>query len=256
MKIGVKNNLYLTCNKSGVCCKGTVFLTRDEFTKLSGKAVVGAGINIVPFKVDYGYFYRGVYIVMHLALSSNISGYCPFLENGLCKIYEERPLMCKAYPVRIEDVKGKITYYVLADFCSNCNGQNCFSYDKGEELIMKGGKVVKEKKKLLDKVRNEVAIQYNQFFRRFLEKLEKKAPQIMELLVQSAIMETAKGNDTYVDIFTTGLFFEIAPYLEKKGVDIQEFLNRQEKLRQKYIEEPIFADSIKAIQEIKKYFRR
>lgn len=44
----------------------------------------------------------------------NVNGTCIFLKNGLCSIYDYRPLGCKMYPV-IYDEEGKCA--ILDDFC-------------------------------------------------------------------------------------------------------------------------------------------
>ncbi len=44
----------------------------------------------------------------------NVDGKCYFLKNGLCSIYEHRPLGCRFYPV-IYDVERRKA--VVHDFC-------------------------------------------------------------------------------------------------------------------------------------------
>ncbi len=44
----------------------------------------------------------------------NVDGKCYFLKNGMCSVYEHRPLGCRAYPVIYDLDAGKC---VLDEYC-------------------------------------------------------------------------------------------------------------------------------------------
>ena len=56
-------------------------------------------------------FFKGVDGYLCLV---NVDNICFFLKNGLCSIYEHRPLGCRLYPV-IYDEEGECA--ILDDFC-------------------------------------------------------------------------------------------------------------------------------------------
>lgn len=80
-----------------VCCKDTTPLPIDLLKKhnITGDNVVHRILypdgNELPAP-------KG-----HLFVLNSESGKCVFLESGKCKIYDERPIFCKCYPISLWD---------------------------------------------------------------------------------------------------------------------------------------------------------
>jgi Fe-S-cluster containining protein len=75
--------MKLPCDQcKGQCCTFPGF-SRREFKVVKKKYGIPAIAQVVP--IDAGYI-----IAME-------DGTCPYLKNGRCSIYEDRPLVCRAY---------------------------------------------------------------------------------------------------------------------------------------------------------------
>lgn len=90
------------CRKCGNCCTdfgelGTLPIFDDEkiiIKQLAEK--IGISVEFIPENVMMDEI-TGTMFCGNWGLKGNP---CPFLdENNLCKIYEERPLICKAFPI-------------------------------------------------------------------------------------------------------------------------------------------------------------
>jgi hypothetical protein len=57
----------------------------------------------------------------------NVDGACIFLHNGLCSIYEYRPLGCQLYPVIFDEEQYCA---IMDDFCPN---RDMFRIQAGQE---------------------------------------------------------------------------------------------------------------------------
>lgn len=40
---------------------------------------------------------------------------CPLLDNKLCSVYNQRPLVCRMYPVGLTSIDGKISFVLFSD---------------------------------------------------------------------------------------------------------------------------------------------
>lgn len=78
------------CKRCAKCCKGTeMILTFSDIFRLKK-------------------FYKNFYIFDRFYRLKNVDGKCVFLENNLCKVYNIRPIGCKAYPLIYNEEKGII----------------------------------------------------------------------------------------------------------------------------------------------------
>lgn len=77
-------NKELPCGEcGGQCCTYPGF-SRREFKLVRHKYGIPAGAIVIPLQG------RGVSIV-------KVDGFCPWLKNGKCSIYEDRPEGCRLY---------------------------------------------------------------------------------------------------------------------------------------------------------------
>jgi Fe-S-cluster containining protein len=42
---------------------------------------------------------------------------CPFLNEGLCEVYDSRPIQCRTFPFWKENLKSRRTWIKLCEFC-------------------------------------------------------------------------------------------------------------------------------------------
>lgn len=71
---------------------------------------------------------KGRFYVSGYALKANIDGSCIFLENKRCKIYENRPLICRIYPHMLHreaDESGKVDWRQI----SGLNEHGSYHYE-------------------------------------------------------------------------------------------------------------------------------
>ncbi len=68
----------MNCKCEGQCCRNPIF-TREEIDLVKNKH--GLRGEVIDIGIDYVGF----------------NGICPYLENKLCSIYEDRPLVCRQY---------------------------------------------------------------------------------------------------------------------------------------------------------------
>lgn len=82
------------CLKCGKCCLNTEMILLDEDIKR---------IQKLGYKIDF--FVRKLH---NYNVLKNTRGHCVFFEpkSKKCKIYENRPLGCRLYPIIYDDEKG------------------------------------------------------------------------------------------------------------------------------------------------------
>ena len=96
----------MRCSKCGICCTETEMLLSEKDIK----RLETAGFS----KNSFVKFDRQGY-----ALLRNQDGYCVFydLNQKQCRIYSDRPVGCRVYPVILDEEKG----IVFDDICNSCN---------------------------------------------------------------------------------------------------------------------------------------
>jgi Fe-S-cluster containining protein len=79
---------HLVCTQCGACCRNTngEVLFPPDVEQLARRL----GISKNAFKVKYTITYGGKRL---------LKGPCPFLVDNRCSVYEDRPIVCKTYPL-------------------------------------------------------------------------------------------------------------------------------------------------------------
>ncbi len=106
-------NIKITCTKCGDCCRG---ISEEHGVVLFPKDLeiipTELGISLKEFKARYCYSQQVTTKRKRLELYflCYIKGQCIFLEkNGLCQIYEFRPIQCQRAPLQFF-WNGKLDY--------------------------------------------------------------------------------------------------------------------------------------------------
>jgi len=234
-------NKYLNCAKTGKCCYGVISLTREEFARLYKDLILGfrTDIDIKPFNNSFKYNLNGqtFYLTFTLAFSADQNLKCNFLKEGLCSIYEDRPLICKTYPTN----QRKKEIFVFEKECSNCGGINCITETKTENsvVLIENGKFPKEAQKLLKKISKERTIQYNTVFKELWNRFKKEIPEKeVDMFVFEAVQKQMQGYESFSDILVHKVFFEpVINYMtERFDINLQDFIEHQLRLRKEAIE--------------------
>ncbi|MEA1984950.1 MAG: YkgJ family cysteine cluster protein [Euryarchaeota archaeon] len=97
---------------------------------------------------------KGRLYVSGYALATNEEGVCVFLDNGLCRIYGDRPTICRVYPYMLHreaDEEGNIDWRQL----SGLNQHGCYHTEISNEECERIAQQVKdyEKEYLEHKIR-------------------------------------------------------------------------------------------------------
>ena len=123
----------MRCLRCGVCCRETeMLLSADDIERLEGK-----GFR----KMFFARFDKAGYAKLR-----NRQGTCVFydVEKRRCKVYANRPLGCRLYPVIYDETKG-----IIVD--SICHAQGTLTEGKkerkGKKVLMLLEKIDAEAKK-------------------------------------------------------------------------------------------------------------
>ncbi len=108
---GIFRKVGFSCNRCAKCCtrafNGHVHLLGEDVDRLR-ESRLDALEPAFPFDFcdQNGIFYVSGYTVRS---SGDVAGSCFFLENGRCRIYDGRPMICRIYPYMLHrepDDKG------------------------------------------------------------------------------------------------------------------------------------------------------
>ncbi len=93
----------LDCKEN--CCQtcGTVQLLQDEYDKILTRIVRNS-------------FNHKQFGEIHF-ISTKDNTKCPFVEKGICKIYVDRPWVCRAFPVAIQSSGTSAIYLCYSEVC-------------------------------------------------------------------------------------------------------------------------------------------
>ncbi len=121
----IVRDLGFACDCCGRCCtseyNGHVFLLDADAAKI--RALDPAALVPAPdfdFCDQHGRFY-----VAGFALRTNPDGSCIFLADGRCRIYADRPTICRVYPYMLHrepDEKGRVDWRQI----SGLNEHGCY----------------------------------------------------------------------------------------------------------------------------------
>ena len=118
-----KNGLKFECKKCGNCCTfpgGYVWLDIDEIIVISKKM----NLTMDEFGQKYLRNVEGDY-----SLIEKFNGECIMYENDGCKIYDFRPIQCRAFPFWPENLTSKQDWGKVKKMCKgiNCGKEYTFS---------------------------------------------------------------------------------------------------------------------------------
>ena len=94
-------NVHFECSRCALCCRGTenksrtILILKKEAEKISGKTQ--KGIDEFAERKEGAEPY--VYVMRKTS-----DGKCVFLKDNLCTIYETRPLICRFYPFKLDNL--------------------------------------------------------------------------------------------------------------------------------------------------------
>ena len=109
-------NIHFECSRCALCCRDTenrsrtILLLRREAEKISGK--------IQKSIVEFAERKEGVEPYVYVMRKTS-DGKCVFLKDNLCTIYEMRPLICKFYPFKLDNL-GNHKY--VFNYTQECPG--------------------------------------------------------------------------------------------------------------------------------------
>jgi Fe-S-cluster containining protein len=118
------NGLKFSCIGCGACCKlpeGRVQLTEDE-AQIIAKLLK---LNLNQFLEKYASLEDGI-----IKLFDSCEGYCIFLKENRCTIYEKRPLQCQTFPFWPENLKSKFRWHKTKKICPGIDNGGFFSAEE------------------------------------------------------------------------------------------------------------------------------
>lgn len=124
--VGIIRELGFRCELCARCCTKDF---NDHVFLLDADLAVLREIN--PDSISPAPYYefcdqKGRFYVSGYALKTNPDGSCIFLENKRCKIYENRPSICRVYPYMLHqeaDDSGKVDWRQI----SGLNEHGCYN---------------------------------------------------------------------------------------------------------------------------------
>ena len=129
--LGPGDTFQFTCDKSGKCCKNrfdnpillspydvhrlrqNLNISSSEFADQFGMKILGSESQLPIMLLDFEW-------------TSRNRNKCPFLRSYGCKVYKDRPLVCRMYPVGRAIDRDMSSYFFLtkvADYCKLGQGK-------------------------------------------------------------------------------------------------------------------------------------
>ncbi len=228
------DNLYIDCmSGTAACCRDNLIdLTLEELKAIYETAPIVIGIG-VPKKGNDRFHLKhrigGRKVFLYFTLAMLVKGGCVFLDNNRCTIYDRRPLMCRAFPL-----KGKNTLMEDIKTCNSC-GSGCVTTDKRGLTISEGGRLNAELLKASEDFHKGHALTLITLKRLVFEnwlsylKGNPREREYLDLLVDGAFMAQASGEMLWQVIHP-----EMEPFFERlfkqEGMDLKAFIKRQGEL--------------------------
>ena len=108
-----KKGIQFECQGSGKCCVsrddyGYVYMTKQDRIRMAKSL----GLTTTQFTKQYCEKEDGIY---HLIDGND--GYCQFLKNNQCSVYEGRPTQCRTWPFWPEVMNPKTWNKEVKSFC-------------------------------------------------------------------------------------------------------------------------------------------
>jgi len=143
---------------------------------------------------------NGTFYVSGYALRTKEDGSCMFLEGGRCRIYEDRPMICKLYPYMLHreaDDSGKMDWRQI----SGLNEHGCYHSEITDEECSKIATLTKE---------YETAYLEHQiwFLETVSEHFKKHHLKHVQGIYDRMMRKLSKGEKVRVMVFCNGKFEE------------------------------------------------
>ena len=136
MRFDYPSDLYFECIKCGLCCGDTpiktrhVLLLESEAKRIAATTnqPIGSFTKEKPQKAPYAY-----------EINKNpANGKCVFLQNNLCTIYAQRPLICRFYPFELSTSSNGTYKFKATNECPEVFVQsNCAAKSKLNERFFR-----------------------------------------------------------------------------------------------------------------------
>lgn len=144
---------------------------------------------------------NGEFYVSGYAIRANMDGTCHFLENGRCKIYEQRPQICRIYPYmlhREEDDEGVFDWRQIS-------GLNRHGSYHGEIRDVECSRIVKEVRSYeAEFLKQEIA-----FLEAIKRHFEKNGLKHSPMAYDRQMRLFERGGKVRVNVFHKGAFVAV-----------------------------------------------
>lgn len=130
MNIRMIRNIRFECQRCARCCGDTshrgrnIYLLENEVEHISIRTGLRPLSFVSPASNSGKYRYK----------MKKRSGKCVFLEGKACRIYDDRPLVCRTYPFMIKK-KGNTFVFETADDCPGIGLGEALEIDEFEKMV-------------------------------------------------------------------------------------------------------------------------
>ncbi|RUM49295.1 MAG: YkgJ family cysteine cluster protein [Hydrogenothermus sp.] len=226
--------IWIDCSKGNAnCCKNNlVELSINEFKFLYDKAPIVIMVKAFPKdglkEIDKTFFeYKGIYFYLNFAML--IEPRCKFLEDSKCSIYEDRPGMCKIFPVFGYDEKTE-KGVIRIDFCEAC-GEGCLNNNGEGFLLVDNNQLSKsiedELKGFFKELDRSRFLLKTKVFDRLVRNIKTKYPNEFKSILVETINANKKNEDLWLSPVDPKLFPIVEKFLIKEDLSPKVFKNVQ-----------------------------
>ena len=188
------------CNLCGKCCTRDF---NDHAFLLDADAALIRDLDeaaLVPAPYYELCDQEGTFYVSGYAIRSRRDGTCHFLEKGRCRIYAQRPQICRIYPYslhREEDDQGVLDWRQI----SGLNRHGTYYSEIGDEESLRIAREVKAYEEAF--LRQEIA-----FLEAIKEQIQNSGLKLSHLAYQRQMRLFERGGKVRVKVFHAGRLIE------------------------------------------------
>lgn len=202
--IEVVQDVGFACDGCGKCCtrtfNGHVYLLGADAERMS--AISPDAVEASPyfgFCDQEGRFYVSGYC---LKTKNDEAGSCIFLENNRCRIYENRPLICRVYPYMIHRETDDSGVYEWREISGlNEHGEYGAEINENEAA---------EIYRITEEYESKYISQEMEFLRALSDRFEKNHLMHIQKIYDRQIRAFEKGETVTIFVYHNGAFFEHA----------------------------------------------
>jgi hypothetical protein len=119
------DNFRFTCDKTGQCCKdrldNPIVLSTYDIARLRQRLKITTSTFLKRhIFITFGEESQLPIAILKFEETKDYHNKCPFLRSYGCKVYEDRPLRCRLYPVGRAVGIGDVSYFFLMDTPAYC----------------------------------------------------------------------------------------------------------------------------------------